>query len=181
MSCSPRPGWDEEQRITLVNIGGQDRVRSTESVIIQASFEEVGIGTDILSTDVGSFLEMAEMEDRRGEWDLFINRGANFAADPNQVSPYNSCDTFYPGGANISWYCRPELDELWAQGLESPDPEVRAPIYHEAFQFLNADPDVIVLNWPETIVAHNTRIGGIAPLGSSELLTWNIGEWTWTG
>jgi peptide/nickel transport system substrate-binding protein len=174
-------GWDEEQRITLINIGGQDRVRSTESVIIQASFEEVGIGTDILSTDVGSFLEMAEMEDRRAEWDVFINRGANFAADPNQVSPYNSCDTFYPGGANISWYCRPELDELWAQGLESPDPEARAPIYHEAFQFLNADPDVIVLNWPETIVAHNTGVGGIAPLGSAEFLTWNIGEWTWTG
>ena len=174
-------GWDEERRITLINIGGQDRVRSTESVIIQASFEEVGIGTDILSTDVGSFLEMAENEDRRTEWDVFINRGANFAADPNQVSPYNSCDTFYPDGANISWYCRPELDELWAQGLESPDPEVRAPIYHQAFQFLNADPDVIVLNWPETVVAHDTRIAGVAPLGSTEFLTWNIGEWTWTG
>jgi peptide/nickel transport system substrate-binding protein len=181
MELLEEAGWDSEQRVTLINIGGQDRVRSTESIIIQASFEAVGIGTDILSTDVGSFLEMAENEDLRGDWHMFINRGAHFAADPNQVSPYNSCDTFYPGGANISWYCRPELDELWAEGLTSPDPEVRAPIYHEAFQFLNADPDVIVLNWPETIVAHDTRIGGIAPLGASEYLTWNLGDWTWAG
>ena len=174
-------GWTEDDRITLVNIGGQDRIRSTESVIVQASFEAVGIHTDVLSTDVGSFLEMAETESMRGDWDVFINRGAHFAADPNQVSPYNSCGTFYPGGANLGWYCRPELDELWAQGLSSPDPEVRAPFYHQAFTLLNADPDSLLLYWPDTIVAHDVNVVGVAPLGSSELLTWNIGSWTWGG
>lgn len=181
MELLAEAGWDGSQRLTLINIGGQDRVRSTESVIIQASFEAVGIGTDILSTDVGTLLEIAENEDRRDEWDMFINRGAHFAADPNQVAPYNSCDTFYPGGANIGWYCNPELDALWAAGLESPDPEARAPYYHDAFRLLNADPDAILLNWPETIAAHDTRLEGVAPLGSAEFFTWNIGEWTWGG
>lgn len=172
-------GWDGSQRLTLVNAGGQDRIRSTEAIIIQASLEAVGIGVDILSTDVATFLDMAENEDRRSEWNMFINRGANFVADPNQVSPYNSCETFYPGGANLGWYCRPELDELWAQGLSSPDPEVRAPFYHQAFQLLNADIDNLLLYWPETIVAHDTNVAGIAPLGSPEFLTWNLGEWTY--
>jgi peptide/nickel transport system substrate-binding protein len=171
-------GWDGSQRLTLVNIGGQDRIRSTEAIIVQASLEAVGIGVDVLSTDVGSFLELAESDDR-STWNMFINRGANFVADPNQVSPYNSCDTFYPGGANLGWYCRPELDELWAAGLESADPETRAPIYHEAFRLLNADLDSLLLYWPETIVAHDVSVGGIAPLGSAEFLTWNIGDWTW--
>jgi len=181
MALLEEAGWDGSQRLTLVNIGGQDRIRSTEAIIIQASLGAVGIGVDILSTDVGSFLDMAKEESRRDEWNMFINRGANFAADPNQVAPYNSCDTFYPGGANLGWYCRPELDELWAQGLSSPDPEVRAPFYHQAFQLLNADIDNLLLYWPETIIAHDTRVGGIASLGSPEFLTWNIGDWTWTG
>ena len=37
-------GWDPSTRLTMVNIGGDDRVRSTESVIIQANFAAVGIG-----------------------------------------------------------------------------------------------------------------------------------------
>jgi len=173
-------GWDGSQRLTLVNAGGQDRIRSTEAIIIQASFEAVGIGVDISTMDVASFLELAGSDDR-STWNMFINRGANFAADPNQVAPYNSCSTFYPGGANLGWYCRPELDELWAAGLESPDPEVRAPIYHEAFQLLNADIDNLQLYWPETIVVHDINVGGVASLGSGEFLTWNLGSWTWEG
>jgi len=175
-------GWDETNRITLINIGGQDRVRSTEAIIIQAAFQEVGIQTDILSTDVGTLLDMGgRQEGRRGEFQMFINRGAHFTADPSQVQPYTQCDRFYPNGANLSWYCRPELDELWAAGLEAVTPEERAPIYHEAFRMINADPDVVVMNWPDVIVASNTGISGIQPLGQQELITWNIGEWTWNG
>jgi len=171
--------WDPSHRLTLINIGGQDRVRSTEAVVIQASFAAVGIGLDILSTDVGTLLDMAKDPAKRPEWQMFINRGAHFAADPNQVSPYNSCDTWYPNGANISWYCRDDLDALWAQGLQAVTPEERAPIYHEAFQILNHDPDVIDLYWPDTIVAHASQLQGLDPVGQPEHVTWNIADWTW--
>jgi peptide/nickel transport system substrate-binding protein len=175
-------GWDESNRITLMNIGGQDRVRSTEAIIIQAAFQAVGIQTDILSTDVGTLLDVGgRQEGRRDEFQMFINRGAHFTADPSQVSPYNSCDRFYPNGANLSWYCNPDLDALWAAGLEAVTPEDRAPIYHDAFRILNEDPDVVVMNWPDVIVASNTGISGVQPLGQQELITWNIGEWTWNG
>lgn len=175
-------GWDESNRITLMNIGGQDRVRSTEAVIIQGFFEAVGIGTDILSTDVGTLLDVGgRQEGRRDEFQMFINRGAHFTADPSQVSPYTSCDTFYPNGANLSWYCNPDLDALWAEGLAAVGPDARAPIYQEAFKIINQNPDVVVMNWPDVIVAANTGVSGIQPLGQQELITWNIGEWTWNG
>lgn len=174
-------GWDENNKLTMINIGGTDRVRSTEAVVIQAAFAEVGVKLDILSTDVGTLLDASREESERGLWQMFINRGAHFAADPNQVSPYNSCDTFYPNGANLSWYCRPELDELWAQGLEGVTPEERAPIYHEAFRFLNADPDVISLYWPDTIVAKSSALTGIDPVGQPEYVGWNIDQWGWDG
>lgn len=174
-------GWDPTTRLTMINIGGEDRVRSTESVIIQANFADVGIGLDILSTDVGTLLDIGGNADRRGEADMFINRGAHFAADPNQVSPYTSCDTFYPNGANLSWYCREDLDALWDEGLQVATPEERAPIYHEAFSILNQDIDSLLLYWPETIVAQAAGLAGVDPTGQPEHVTWNIGEWTWEG
>lgn len=174
-------GWNEDTKVTLINVGGQDRIRSTEAVVIQAAFADVGIKLDILSTDVGTLLEKAEDETLRPEWQMFINRGAHFAADPSQVSPYASCDTAYPDGANIAWYCNPELDELWAAGLEAVSPEERAPIYHDAFRILNADPDVITLYWPDTIVAQSSDLTGVNPVGQPEHVTWNIAQWDWAG
>ena len=137
--------------------------------------ESLGSAAIYMNLDVG------REEARRGEWQMFINRGAHFAADPNQVSPYTSCDTFYPNGANLSWYCRPELDVLWAQGLEGVTPEERAPTYEEAFRFLNADPDVISLYWPDTIVAQASSLTGVDPVGQPEHVTWNIADWGWAG
>ena len=174
-------GWDPETKLVLLNIGGQDRIRNTSSVIIQAAFAEVGINIDILATDVGTLLDIGGDESRRGEIHMFINRGASFNADPNQVSPYNTCATFYPNGANLSWYCRDDLDALWVAGLEVSTPEERAPIYHEAFTILNEDIDSLLMYWPETIVAQSTSLNGVDPVGQPEHVTWNIVEWTWGG
>lgn len=182
MELLEEANWDPATRLTMVNIGGDDRVRSTESVIIQANFAAVGIGLDILSTDVGTLLEIGGRDPaRRSEAAMFINRGAHFAADPNQVSPYNSCDTFFPNGANLSFFCRDDLDALWAEGLTVASPEERAPIYHEAFSILNEDIDSLILYWPETIVAQSTGLAGVDPVGQPEHVTWNIGDWTWEG
>ena len=117
----------------------------------------------------------------RGDFYMFINRGAHFTADPNQVSPYTRCSTFYPDGANLSAYCRPELDALWDQGLTSTDPEVRAPIYHEAFQMINADPrrGHPVLARDDDHAQLVADRGGIRS-ASAEFFTWNIAEWGWT-
>ena len=181
MELLAEAGWDGSERLTLINIGGDDRVRSTESVIIQANFAAVGIGLDILSTDVGTLLDIGGNADRRNEADMFINRGAHFAADPNQVAPYSRCTTQYPNGANLSWYCREDLDALWDAGLQVSSPEERAPIYHEAFSILNQDIDSLILYWPETIVARASGLAGVDPVGQPEHITWNIGDWTWEG
>ena len=53
-------GWNPDQKIIIHNIGGADRVRSTEALIIQASFQAVGIKADIVSTDSATFLAMAK-------------------------------------------------------------------------------------------------------------------------
>ncbi len=174
-------GWDSSTKLTLLNIGGQDRIRNTESVIIQANFAAVGISLDVLATDVGTLLDIGRNADRRGEIHMFLNRGAHFAADPNQVSPYNSCHTHYPNGANLSWFCREDLDALWEQGLQVASPEERAPIYHDAFRILNADIDSLNLYWPETIVAHSSSLTGVDPVGQPEHVTWNIADWNWGG
>ena len=174
-------GWDSGTKLTLLNIGGQDRIRNTESVIIQANFAAVGISLNVLATDVGTLLDIGRNADRRGEIHMFLNRGAHFSADPNQVSPYNSCHTHYPNGANLSWFCRDDLDALWERGLQVASPEERAPIYHEAFRILNADIDSLNLYWPETIVAHASALRGVQPVGQPEHVTWNIADWTWGG
>jgi peptide/nickel transport system substrate-binding protein len=174
-------GWDPDQKIILHNIGGADRVRATEALIIQASFKAVGIKTDIVSTDVGTMLDLARDPELRGGFYMFINRGAHFTADPNQVAPYTRCSTFYPNGANLSYYCDPELDALWDEGLTSTDPAVRGPIYHEAFQKISQNPDVVNLYWPETMITYNTALTGVGVSGMAEFFTWNIADWGWTG
>lgn len=174
-------GWNPDQKVVIHNIGGADRVRSTEALIIQASFQAVGIKADIISTDSATFLAMAKDPALRGDFYMFINRGAHFTADPNEVAPYTRCSTFYPNGANLSYYCDPELDALWDAGLTSTDPEVRAPIYHEAFQRISANPDVVNLYWPDTMITYNTSLTGLETPGMAEFFTWNIADWGWSG
>lgn len=174
-------GWNPDQKIIIHNIGGADRVRSTEALIIQASFQAVGIKADIVSTDSATFLAMAKDPAQRANFFMFINRGAHFTADPNEVAPYTRCSTFYPNGANLSYYCDPELDVLWDEGLTSTDPEVRAPIYHEAFQKISKNPDVINLYWPDTMLTYNTSLTGLETPGMAEFFTWNIADWGWSG
>jgi ABC-type transport system substrate-binding protein len=174
-------GWKADQKVTIINTGGADRVRSTESLIIQASFAAVGIKAEILSTDTATLLNYAKEPSQRGAFFMFINRGAHFAADPNQVSPYTRCSTFYPKGANLSFYCDPELDALWDKGLTSTDPAVRGPIYQQAFKKISANPDVVNLYWPDALLVFNKSLKGIKGLGQPEWFTWNLADWKWEG
>jgi peptide/nickel transport system substrate-binding protein len=168
-------GWDPGTELTFFTEDKQPQVLSAIA-IIQDNMADVGINWKVNNID------FAALEEKWAEGDLdgFWAGGGDFTVDPSAVQGYTECDGQYPNGSNITRYCDPELDELWAAGRLVVDQEERAEIYHEAFRLLNEDPVVINVYVPELIVAYDARLKGVKP-HPSDLHQWNIGEWYWEG
>lgn len=170
--------WDPNRTLTFYHRPGRSYVDTAIS-IAQGQMAEVGINWEIINTDTGGLID-AIREQPLGTLDGFWVSGANFTVDPSAVQAYTSCENARTG-ANLISYCRPELDELWEAGRRTGVQEERAEIYHEAFRFLNQDPPEIYLYIVDSIMAYDSRIGGIEPHGGIGRPYWNIGEWTWEG
>jgi peptide/nickel transport system substrate-binding protein len=175
-------GWIEGDTLVLYHTPGL-AYQDQHVVLIQGFLDAVGINVEIVNIETGPKVDAGRTAEGREGFSFFIQSGADFTVDPSSVEPYTRCDMHRSptGGANSSWYCNPTLDELWDAGRQTGIQSERADIYHEAFRILNADPPNGWLFVRDTIVAYDSRLTGIAPLGSASGLYWNIGDWDWAG
>lgn len=173
-------GWDESDTLNLLfRPGGAGTAMTAAMSIVQAQLADVGIDMEIVNVDVPTLLDRLGREGRDPDSHLLWNAGANFSLDPSSVQPYSSCGTRYPDGPNLTWYCVDGLDDLWVEGRRVIDQDARAEIYKEAFLIKNQDPDNVNLVVLDNIVAHDSRLKGVKPIGDIWQSYWNIGQWTW--
>lgn len=173
-------GWDESTTLRMLfRPDGAGAAVTAAMAIVQAQLADVGINMEIVNVDVPTLLDNLGREGRDPDSHMFWNAGAVFSVDPSSVQPYASCDTRYPAGPNLTWYCVPELDELWVQARQVSDQNARAEIYKQAYLITNQDPDNVYLAVLDNLVAFDSRLQGVKPVGDIWQTYWNIGEWTW--
>jgi len=88
-----------------------------------------------------------------GTYDLAAY-STSLAWDPD-VHFYLGCDQWFPKGENVYGYCNPELDRLFAAGLQYDDPRKRAPIYNAASRLIWTGAPYIPLYEIRRLVVHS--------------------------
>ncbi len=171
-------GWVDGTQMTFLHRPGI-RAQDIAVTIAQANLADVGIDMVVENVDVPTLLDRLRTEDVRDSTQFWMNAGANFAMDPSAVQPYASCNTMFPNGPNLSWFCRDDVDALWAEGRSTVDQDARGEIYQEAFRILNQDPNELYIFIADNIVAYDSHIQGIRPQGDVWNQYWNIGDWYW--
>ncbi len=173
-------GWDSSNTLNLLfRPDGAGSAMTSAVSIMQAQWADVGVDVQIVNVDVPTLLDNLGREGRDPDSHMFWNAGAVFTLDPSSVQPYAQCSTHYPNGPNLTYYCNPAIDDLWAEARRVADQDARAEIYKEIYLALNQDPDNIYIAVLDNIVAFDSRLQGVKPQGDIWQTYWNIGEWHW--
>lgn len=173
-------GWDSSNTLGLLHRpAGAGPAINTAMTVVQQQLAAVGINMEIVNVDVPTLLDSLGRVERDPNAHMFWNAGAVFSLDPSSVQPYASCGTQYPSGPNLGWYCIPELDDLWVAARRVVSQSDRAEIYKQAYLIVNQSPGDVYLAVLDNIVAYDSRLKGVKPIGDIWQSYWNIGEWTW--
>jgi peptide/nickel transport system substrate-binding protein len=78
-----------------------------------------------------------------GSYDLAAY-STSIAWDPD-VHFFLGCDQWFPHGENVYGYCNPQLDRLFARGLQFDSPRERAPVYAAASRLIWNDAPYVPL------------------------------------
>jgi peptide/nickel transport system substrate-binding protein len=114
-------------------------------------------------------------------YDLTLYGGGNYATDPFAVYPINGCDTWFPAGGNLSYWCNEEFDQLMLEANATVDEAARYDLYQQAARIENAEVPMIYLYNPDTIWAYTDRLQGFEPNGDQTNPFWNVHEWSLDG
>lgn len=168
--------WDPNQVIQLTWIPGQ-RDRDTAATVLEAQLGEVGIKLELNQVQPGEMTDMMNAQ----SYDMTLYGGGNYATEPFAVYPIDSCSTWYPGGANLSYWCNEEFDQLMLEANATVDEAARYDLFQQAARIENAEVPMIYLYNPDTIWAYSDRIQGFEPMGDQTNPFWNVQEWSLDG
>lgn len=117
---------------TIATIAGS-ALLNRMAVLIQQNLHDAGIALNIKAYPYNQIFDFNGPIDTY-KYDLAIY-GTALSWDPDS-HVYYGCDQTYPTGQNFFRYCNHDYDRFEAQGLQSDDPAVRAPIYAKADEIL---------------------------------------------
>lgn len=175
-SLIEQSGFDTGQLLQIMHLPGTPE-KDAAVAIMQEQLSQVGLNVEILQVDV------AELNRRyidEVDFDLFYNAGGVFRADPSISAAYFETRNFTPAGGNGSHYSNPRVDELFAEGQQSTDPEVRRPIYTEIAQILNDEVPWIFLWSPNSIYGFRNTLQGFEAPSYIDNKLWNAETWSET-
>lgn len=173
-------GWDSSTTLNLWLMSQAAPEPIIQAInIMQAQWADVGVNVEITNVDVPTLLDNLGRETLNTDVHMFWNAGAVFTLDPSSVQPYNLCATAYPNGPNLTHYCDPSTDDLWAQARLSSEQSVRAPLYKEIFLAENENPNNLHIAVLDNTVAYDSRLQGVKVQGDHWQTYWNIWEWRW--
>lgn len=170
-------GWNSSQKLRYRYPTG-NAGRELMGPLVQSAFKEVGIEVDLQLTDFATLQSDASS----GAFDL-LSLGNQNASDPSSLALQYISSAWPPDGVNYGHYSNQRVDEIFEQGAQESDQDIRADLYHEFQDIVTEElPRIWVMLDPE-VAAVNTRISGVEPSPSWGLLRslyWNIFEWTVT-
>lgn len=127
----------------------QDQLSNDVLVTIQQFLDEVGIKVELRFVDTPTFNDLMNGTD----WTMFYGGGAN-GPDPDVTRPYFT-GPVPPEGVNRAHLQSKEMDELYAKGQTTTDPDARAKVYQDICTWQNEN-----LPWAFMWVAD--RFGGVS-------------------
>ncbi|MDC7126067.1 MAG: ABC transporter substrate-binding protein [Spirochaetales bacterium] len=144
-------GWDPERELEfVVPIGNKDREQAAN--IVAQNFAEAGIKVKMNKFDFPTVLKKAVGHD----FDLvFI--GNNFLLDPDGISSLYQSSSPY----DMSFYKNDEVDRLFDEGRNEPDPSKRHQIYSRIQQIIYDElPLITIYSYHELLGVSDQLIKG---------------------
>lgn len=128
-----------------------------ENVAIQLG--AVGINVDVQAYETGTLFDMLDAGEGT---DLFIGRWSPGTGEADWgLRPNFASDRIPPNYNNAGYYINEELDQLFNDALQSPDPNETLRIYAQAQKMIYDDAPWVFLYVPETIIAKRSDLKGI--------------------
>ncbi|RXJ04215.1 glutathione ABC transporter substrate-binding protein [Anaerobacillus alkaliphilus] len=128
-----------------------------ENVAIQLG--AIGINVDVQAYETGTLFDMLDAGDGT---DLFIGRWSPGTGEADWgLRPNFASDRIPPNYNNAGYYINEDLDQLFNQALQSPDPDETLRIYAEAQKVIYDDAPWVFLYVPDTIIAKRNELKGI--------------------
>lgn len=121
-------GFDTSQPVEIVTYYA-DQLSQDVLLTIQQFMADAGVTIKIRALDVPTYNQV--MPDPT-QWDITFAGAAN-GPEPDVIS--SSMETGEP--RNFYGISDPELDQLWADGRSTVDPDARAKVYQQACQIMN--------------------------------------------
>lgn len=167
--------WDSGRKLQIITTAtvGQD---ATMLTIVQQQWKEVGINATILPVD-NSELSKRYLQ-KVPDYDIFLNGGGVFRADPNVSAKYFLTANFPPSGANGARYSNPMVDNLFVQGVATKDLAERKRIYTALAKILNDDLPFIPLWSPNSDFGVRQRVKGFSAPSYIKNDLWNAETWS---
>ncbi len=145
-------GWDSSEPVDFIHYYS-DQVNMDTFVAIQSYLAAVGVNIELRLLDGASINKV--YADGSFEMGYFAH---GQGLDPSLAAPVVTCAS----EPLAMGYCKPEVDELFTQGLATTDRDERAKAYHEISRIMNEDMPRGWL-WNEVRpLAFNKRVVGLA-------------------
>jgi peptide/nickel transport system substrate-binding protein len=153
-----RPGADGVRlRFTLKT--STDETTRLEAQAIQAELREVGIEVSLRSAEFGTFYS----DITRGAFQMYLLRWIGSNQDPDIFHYAYATEMKPPKGANRGRYSNARVDALLAQAAAEADQGERREMYVEVQRILADELPSIPLWYPDNVVVHSERLGGVTP------------------
>ncbi len=125
--------------------------------VLQQQMRAVGIQLDLRSAEFGTFYA----DITRGAFQMYMLRWTGSNEDPEIFRYAYSLRSFPPKGGNRGHYSNPQLDALLDKAAGEVDNGARTRDLLEVQRILATDLPSIPLWYPDIVVAHASRLGGL--------------------
>ena len=130
--------------------------RMEAAILIQNALKKVGVEMTI---DTKEFNTMTDLMRKKKFEAVLGGWSAGLFVDPSSIWHSSTEEKKYP--FNYTSYSNPEVDELIAQGMSTPDPTVAAPIWKDMQAKIYEDQPYLFLWWREEIVGIDSRFENV--------------------
>lgn len=151
-----------------------DPARRETFDVVQENLASVGIEVVATFRTPSAFLSSDFILGGPDTWQM-----ANFAwradDDPSGSEARYSCgESLF----NVSRYCSPEIEALFADAMRTVDSDTRNALYNDADRLYLEDLAVLPLYQKPELMAWNTELTGPIPNHSSSSELWNVAAWS---
>ncbi len=166
---NPETGFLEKNGQTLeftIITNTDNRTRKQSAEVIQQYLEKVGIKVNIQLMEWSSMVKRLTAQENPKKFEM-IMMGWSLGIDPDATLIWSS--TEYPKGFNFGGFKNPTVDQLLWKGRTTLEQKDRKQIYQQIYSILGQELPYYFLYVPETILAVNKSVKGLAKPGPAGL------------